>query len=161
MRYLELGSSKLSKHLLQVQSVVLAKEGKTRSLGSKILFSLSLHMTSNVQTSDSLTDIPVKSKNISGNGVRRVLGNILCLEKWLWNRNYTTKFMVIISMTSISMVQLKINAQVLFSPTTGGPIALMLSPAGAVENVLSSHSASSQVVLCHLLYLSSSSSPSL
>ena len=160
MRYLELGSSKLSKHLLQVQSVVLAKEGKTRSLGSKILFSLSLHMTSNVQTSDSLTDIPVKSKNISGNGVRRVLGNILCLEKWLWNRNYTTKFMVIISMASISMVQLKINAQVLFSPSAA-PIALMLSPAGAVENVLSSHSASSQVVLCHLLYLSSSSSRSL
>lgn len=81
MGYLELGRSKLSKHLLQVQSVVLAKEGKTRSLGSKILFSLSLHMTRNVQISDSLTDIPVKSKNISGNGVRRVLGNILCLEK--------------------------------------------------------------------------------
>ena len=59
--------------------------------------------------------------------------------------------MVIISMTSISMVQLKINAQVFSPSTTGGPIALMLSPAGAVENVLSSHSASSQVILCHLL----------
>ena len=57
---------------------------------------------------------------------------------------------LIISMASISMAQLKIHAQVLLSPT-GGPIVLMLSPAGAVENVLSSHSASSQVVLCHLL----------
>ena len=52
MGYLELGSSKLSKHflLLLVQSEVFAKEGKIRSLGSKILFSLSLlvkHMTSN------------------------------------------------------------------------------------------------------------------
>ena len=63
-------------------------------------------------------------------------------------------------MASISMAQLKINAQVLLSPTTGGAVAPMLSPAGAVENVLSSHTASSQVVLCHLLYLSSSSSPS-
>ena len=63
-------------------------------------------------------------------------------------------------MASISMVQLKINAQVLLNPATA-PVALMLSPAGAVENVLSSHSASSQVVLCHLVYLSSSSSPSL
>ena len=66
MGYLELGRSKLSKHflLLLVQSLVFAKEGKTRFLGSKILFSLFLHMTSNIQTSDSLTDIPVKSKNI-------------------------------------------------------------------------------------------------
>ena len=53
MGYLELGSSKLSKHflLLLVQSVLFAKEGKTRFLGSKILFSLTLHvkhMTSNV-----------------------------------------------------------------------------------------------------------------
>ena len=48
MRYLELGRSKLSKHLLLVQSEVFAKQGKTRFLGSKILFSLSLHMTSNV-----------------------------------------------------------------------------------------------------------------
>ena len=66
MGYLELGRSKLSKHflLLLVQSLVIAKEGKTISLGSKILFSMSLHMTSNIQTSDSLTDIPVKSKNI-------------------------------------------------------------------------------------------------
>ena len=64
MGYLELGRSKLSKHflLLLVQSLVFAKEGKTKFLGSKILFSLSLHMTSNVQTSDSLTDIPVKVK---------------------------------------------------------------------------------------------------
>ena len=48
MGYLELGSSKLSKHflLLQVQSEVFAKEGKIRFLGSKILFSLTL--TSNV-----------------------------------------------------------------------------------------------------------------
>ena len=55
MGYLELGSSKLSKHflLLLVQSVFFAKEGKTRFLGSKILFSLTLHvkhMTSYVST---------------------------------------------------------------------------------------------------------------
>ena len=53
MGYLELGRSKLSQHflLLLVQSVLFAKEGKTRFLGSKILFSLTLHvkhMTSNV-----------------------------------------------------------------------------------------------------------------
>ena len=71
MGYLELGRSKLSKHflLLLVQSLVFAKEGKIRSLGSKILYSLSLHIKHMYdkqcfKRQIFFTDIPVKSKNI-------------------------------------------------------------------------------------------------